>query len=150
MLSMSSPDSTHQEVWRPSSRAFLVYYVAVAVAVFGPLINPAMGVPPWLGFLVGLAVLAGLALRKYGQEYRVTPEGLKRITFWPAAMEKLSWMDVGEIKVRRGLTQTLLNTGDVIIQDKSGAPRLCWERLADPKGVKAALEARRKAASGES
>ena len=150
MLSMSSSDSTYQEVWRPSSRAFLVYYVAIAVAVFGPLINPAVGVPPWLGFLLGLGVLAGLALRRYGQEYRATPQGLKRLNFWPAAVEELSWEEVGEIKVQRGLTQTLLNTGDVIIQDKSGAPRLCWERLADPKGVKAALEAKLRAVSASS
>jgi hypothetical protein len=134
-----------EQVWRPSYRAFLVYYVAIGVAVFGPLINPAVGVPPWLGFVLGLAILVALALRKFGQEYRATPRGLKRVGFWPAVEEELPWPAVGEIKIERGLTQTLLNAGNVVFQDKHGVTRLGWERLADPKGVKAALEERRRA-----
>jgi len=55
---------------------------------------------------------------------------------------------VGDIKVQRGLTLALLNAGNLVILDKTGTPRLCWERLADPYGVKAALEARRDAESG--
>ncbi len=145
MASTDKTDVTQEAVWRPSARAFLVYYVAIGVAVFGPLINPAVGVPPWLGFLLGLAVLALVGLKKFGQEYRATPQGLKRVGFWPAVTEEIPWPEVGEIKVQRGLTQTLLNAGDVVIWDTKGVPRQCWERLADPKGVKAALEARRKA-----
>lgn len=148
MASENRTENSREAVWRPSYRGFLVYYVAVAVAVFGPLINPAVGVPPWVGFILGLAVLAALVLRKFGQEYCATPQGLKRVSFWPAVEEKLSWPEVGEIKVQRGLTQTLLNAGSLIIHDKKGQPRLSWERLADPKGVKAALE-RRQAASAE-
>ena len=132
-----------QEVWRPAYRAFLVYYVAIAVAVFGPLINPAMGLPPWLGLVVGLAVLAAVFLGKFGQEYRTTPQGLKRVSTWPAKEEEIPWPEVGEIKVQRGLTQTLLRVGNIVIHDKQGRPGLTWERLADPQGVKAALEARR-------
>lgn len=140
---------SREAVWHPSYRAFLVYYVAIAVAVFGPLINPAVGVPPWVGFVLGLAVLAALALRKFGQEYRATSQGLKRVSFWPAVEEELAWPEVGEIKVQRGLTQTLLNAGSVIVYNKQGQPRLSWERLADPKGVKAALEARKPAFAEE-
>jgi hypothetical protein len=131
-----------EEIWRPSARAFLVYYVAFALAVLGPLINPEMGVPPWLGFILGLLVAAAVFYLKYGQEYRATPRGLKRVGFWPAQEEEIVWPQVGEIKVQRGLTQTLLNAGNLVILDRTGTPRLCWERLADPKGVKAALEAR--------
>jgi hypothetical protein len=145
MASEDQAGISPEKVWRPSFRAFLVYYVFIGVAVFGPLINPAMGVPPWMGFILGLVVLAALALRKFGQEYRATPWGLKRVGFWPAVEEEIPWPAVGEIKVERGLTQTLLNAGNVVIQDKNGVPRLGWERLADPKGVKAALEARRAA-----
>ena len=134
-----------EKVWRPSARAFLVYYVAIGVAVFGPLINPAVGVPPWVGFGLGLVVLAVLALRMFGQVYWATPRGLKRVGFWPAVEEEISWPEVGEIKVERGLTQTLLNAGNVVIHDKNGVSRQNWERLADPKGVKVALEARRAA-----
>jgi len=141
---------SRETVWRPSYRGFLVYYVAFAVVFFGPMINPAVGVPVWLGVLLGLAVLGVFGLRKFGQEYRATPEGVKRVNYWPAVEEKLAWPEVGEIKVQRGLTQTLLNAGSVIIHDKAGQPQLSWERLADPKGVKAALEMRRAAFAKES
>lgn len=145
MASIDKTEISRETVWRPSYRAFLVFYVAIAVAVFGPLINPAVGVPPWVGFVLGLAVLAALALLKFGQEYRATPQGLKRVGFWPAVEEEIAWPEVGEIKVERGLTQTLLNAGNIVICDKKGVPRLNWERLADPKGVKAALEDRKAA-----
>ena len=150
MASADKSEFSREAVWRPSYRAFFVYYVAIAVAVFGPLINPAVGVPPWVGFILGLAVVATLALRKFGQEYRATPQGLKRVGFWPAVEEEIAWSDVGEIKVERGLTQTLLNVGNLVIQDKKGVTRLSWERLADPKGVKAVLEDRKAAFAGES
>ncbi len=149
MASTDRTEFSREAVWTPSYRGFLVYYVAIAIAVFGPLINPAVGVPPWVGFVLGLAVLAALALRKFGQEYRATPQGLKRVSFWPAVEEGLAWPEVGEIKVQRGLTQTLLNVGNVMIHDKKGQPRLNWERLADPKGVKTVLEARKAAFAEE-
>lgn len=145
MASKDRTEISREAEWHPSNRAFLVYYVAIAMAVFGPLINPAVGVPPWVGFLIGLAVLAVLALRRFGQEYRATPKGLKRVSFWPAVEEELAWPEVGEIKVQRGLTQTLLNTGRVVIHNKKGQPQLSWEHLADPKGVKDALEMRKAA-----
>jgi hypothetical protein len=143
----AATDLSQEAVWRPSTRAFFVYYVAIAVAVFGPPINPAVGVPPWAGLVIGLLVLALVCLRMFGQEYRATPKGLRRVSFWPAEEESLAWPEVGELTVQRGLTQTLLNTGTVVIHDKQGVPKLMWERLADPQGVKAALEARRAAFS---
>jgi hypothetical protein len=147
MAETGTTGSSSEAVWRPSTRAFFVYYVAIAVAVFGPRINPAVGVSPWVGLVLGLLVLALVCLRKFGQEYRATPKGLRRVSFWPAVEEGLAWPEVGEVTVQRGLTQTLLNTGTVVIHDKQGAPKLVWERLADPQGVKAALEARRAAFS---
>lgn len=148
---MASQDQTglaREEVWRPSARAFLVYYVAFALALFGPLLNPEMGVPPWLGLILGLLVAAAVFYLKYGQEYRATTRGLKRVGFWPPQEEEITWLQVGEIKVHRGLTQTLLNAGNLVILDKTGTPRLCWERLADPMAVKTALEARWAACTG--
>jgi hypothetical protein len=147
MAAQGNPDFSQEAVWRPSSRAFLVYYVAIAIAVFGPLINPAVGLPPYVGLAVGLVLLAAVILGKFGQEYRATSAGLKRLGFWPAKEENLPWPEVGEIRLQRGLTQTLLNVGNVVIHDRQGAPRLVWERLADPRGVMSALEARRAAFS---
>jgi hypothetical protein len=147
---MAATDLSQEAVWRPSMRAFFVYYVAIVVALFGPLINPAVGVPPWAGLVIGLLVFALVCLRMFGQEYRATPTDLKRVSFWPVVKESMAWPEVGEITVQRGLTQTLLNTGTVVIHDKQGVPKLTWERLANPLGVKAALEARRAAFSNES
>jgi hypothetical protein len=147
MAATSTTGSSAEAVWRPSSRAFFVYYVAIAVAVFGPLINPAVGIPPWAGWLAGLAVAAAVIVGRFGQEYRATPAGLKHVGRWPPKEVALAWPEVGEVAVQRGLTQTLLNVGNVVIHDKQGVPRLTWDRLADPQGVKAALEARRAASS---
>ena len=147
MAAQGNPDFSQEAVWRPSSRAFLVYYVAIAIAVFGPLINPEVGLPPWLGLMAGIMLLAAVILGKFGQEYRATSGGLKRLGHWPAKEETLPWPEVGEIRLQRGLTQTLLNVGNVVICDKQGAPRINFERLADPHGVKDALEARRAAFS---
>jgi hypothetical protein len=141
---MAATDVSPDTVWRPSYRAFFVYYVAIAVTVFGPLINPQVGLYPYVGFVIGLLVLAVFILGKFGQEYRATRTGLKRVGFWPAKETEILWPEVGEISVQRGLTQTLLNAGNVVIHDKQGVPRMCWERLADPQNVKAALEARRR------
>ncbi len=135
--------SAPEEVWRPSIRGFLVYYVAFFLAVFGPLINPEVGLPPWLGFLLGLLVAAAVIVQKFGQEFRATPRGLKRVGYWPAKEEDIAWSELGEIQVQRGLTQTLLNSGNLVFLDKTGEPRMIWERLADPKGIKEDLEARR-------
>ena len=143
MTAAESTDLSQEVVWRPSSRAFFVYYVAILVAVFGPLINPAVGLPPWVGLMVGLLVLAAVFWGRFGQEYRATPREIKRVGFWPAKEEAIPWAEVGEITVQRGLTQTLLNVGNLAFRDKQGVSRLTWERLADPQGVKASLEARR-------
>ena len=145
MVVQDETPQVQQEVWRPTYRAFLVYYVAIALVVFGPLINPAMGLPSWVGLVLGLVVLAAVFLGKFGQEYRAAPQGLKRISMWPAKEEDIPWPEVGEIRVERGLTQTLLRVGNIVIHDKQGRPRLTWERLADPQGVKTAIEARRAA-----
>lgn len=136
-------------VWRPSARAFLVYYVALALAVLTPIVNPEAGIPLWLGLALGLAVAAAVFYQWRGQEYRATTRGLKKVAFWPPQEEEILWREVGDIKVQRGLTLALLNAGNLVIMDKTGTPRLCWERLADPQGVKAALEARRDAESGK-
>ena len=145
MAATGTTGSSPEAVWRPSSRAFFVYYVAFAVVVFGPLLNPEAGLPLWLGLVVGLLVLGAIVLGRFGQEYRATPRGLKQVGFWPAKEEEIPWPDVGKITMQRGLVQTLLNVGNVVIHDKPGTRRLTWERLANPQGVVAALEARRAA-----
>jgi hypothetical protein len=136
---------TAPQVWRPCGRAFFVYYVAMSIALFGPSINPAVGVPVWLG--VVFAVLIGLAVayNRFGQEYRATSRGVVKTWLWPRREQFIPWQQVGVVEARRGLTQSLLQVGNVVIQDRSGGEEMFWYGLPRPKDVKAAVEARRQA-----
>src|SRR4030065_56597 len=71
-------------VFRPCARAFLVYYVAMALVFLGPRLNPEVGMPIWLGTVLGLIVLAAVVYQRYGSEYRVTSRGVVRVWRWPS------------------------------------------------------------------
>ena len=132
-----------EQTWRPAPRAFFVCYVAFFLCFLGPLINPEAGLPLWLGVLLGLGILVMVAYRLWGQEYRVSSRGLSEAWKWPARQEEIPWQQIGDIQVRRGLTQSLLNVGNLVILDKTGRQQMLWYGLADPKGVKAEVDARR-------
>ena len=72
----TEPAASGDLVFKPCARAFFVYYVALALVVLGPRLNPAVGLPVWLGTLLGVIVLAAVIYQKYGQEYRVTSRGV--------------------------------------------------------------------------
>ncbi len=132
------------KVYESSARAFFVYYVAMALCFFGPRINPEVGVPVWLGTVVGLILVAAVVYMKRGQEYRLTAQGVVKIIRWPSPQrQEIAWANLGEVLVRRGLTQTLLQVGNLIIRDKSGGPEMFWFGLANPKEVKEEIERRR-------
>jgi hypothetical protein len=131
-------------IYKPCGRAFLVYYVAMAICFLGPRINPEVGLPVWLGTILGLILVAVVVYMKWGQEYRITTQGVAKLIRWPAPQrQEISWANLGEVTAVRGLTQTLLQVGNVIIKDKSGGPEMFWFGLANPKEVKAELERRR-------
>ena len=124
-------------VFKPCARAFFVYYVAMALVLVGPRLNPAVGLPTWLGTLLGLIVLAAVIYQKYGQEYRVTSRGVVRVWRWPSPREQeIAWENLEEILVLRGLTQTVLQVGNLAFQDKAGASEMFWYGLLNPKDVK--------------
>ena len=90
-------------VIKPCGRAFLVYYVAIALVILGPRLNPAVGLPVWLGTVLGLIVLAAAIYQKYGTEYRVTSRGVVRVWRWPSPREQvIAWENLGEVLVLRG------------------------------------------------
>ncbi len=132
------------QVFRPCSRAFVVHYVAMFICFVGPQINPAAGLPPWLGLVLGLILVAAVVYMRWGQEYQVTPRGVSKVWTWTCRRQEITWDNLGEVLIRRGLTQTLLQVGNLILQDKSGGPALFWFGLTDPKGVKALIEERRR------
>jgi hypothetical protein len=63
---------------------------------------------------------------------------------WPSPrQQEITWANLGEVLVRRGLTQSMLRVGNLIIQDKSGGPQMFWFGLANPKEIQQDLERRR-------
>ena len=142
MTEKETPDTGSTLVFRPCGRAFFVHYVAMVICFLGPRINPAAGLPVWLGMVLGVLLVAAVVYMRWGQEYQVTPRGVSKVWRWSDRRQEVPWENLGEILIRKGLTQTLLQVGNLIIRDKSGGPGLFWFGLADPKGVKAVIEAR--------
>jgi hypothetical protein len=131
-------------VFKPSGRAFFVHYVALFLVLVGPRLNPEVGLPVWLGTLLGVIVLVAVIYQKFGQEYRVTSRGVVRVWRWPSHREQeIAWENLGEILVLRGLTQTILQVGNLAFQDKAGESKLFWYGLRNPKDVKDLIERKR-------
>ena len=138
------------QVIKPCSRAFFVYYVAIAIFLFGPRINPDVrifGVFHFslaVGTVMGLLVIALVVYMKWGREYRITPRGLVTNWRWPSPrQQEITWENLGEVLVRRGLTQSMLWVGNLLIKDKSGGTEMFWFGLANPKEIKDDIERRR-------
>jgi len=131
-------------VFRPSARAFFVHYVAMFLVFVGPRLNPEVGLPVWLGTLLGLIVLAAVIYQKYGQEYQVTSRGVAKVIRWPAPRrQEIAWENLEEILVLRGLTQTMLQVGNLAFRDKAGGPEMFWYGLLNPKDVKDLIDGKR-------
>ena len=138
------PATSGDLVIKPCGRAFFVYYVAMAVVILGPRLNPEAGLPVWLGTVLGVIVLAAMIYQKYGTEYRVTSRGVVRVWRWPSAREReIAWENLGEVLVLRGLTQSMLQVGNLAFRDKAGGPEMFWYGLLNPKDVKELIEAKR-------
>lgn len=144
MTEIDNDQSQATQVFRPCGRAFLVHYVAMAICFLGPQINPAAGLPAWLGLVLGLILIAAVVYMRWGQEYQITPRGVSKVWIWTGRRQEISWENLGEVLIRRGLTQTLIQVGNLLIQDKSGGPALFWFGLTDPKAVKALIEEKRR------
>lgn len=131
-------------VFKPSGRAFFVHYVAMFLVFGGPRLNPEVGLPVWLGTILGLIVLAAVIYQKYGQKYRVTSRGVARVWRWPSPRkQEISWENLGEVLVLRGLTQSILQVGNLAFQDKTGGPQMFWYGLLNPKEAKALIDGKR-------
>jgi hypothetical protein len=110
----------------------------------GPRLNPAVGLPVWLGTVLGLVVLAAVIYQKYGQEYRVTSRGVVRVWRWPSPREQeIAWENLEEILVLRGLTQAMLQVGNLAFRDKAGERQMFWYGLLNPKDVKDLIDRKR-------
>ena len=132
-------------VFKPCARAFFVYYVAMFLLFLGPRLNPEVGLPVWLGTVLGLLVVAAVVYQKFGTEYQVTSQGVARVRRWPSSRrQEIAWGHLGEVMVLRGLTQTVLQVGNLALPDKSGGPEMFWYGLANPNDVKDLIDEKRR------
>ena len=143
-MAATEPATSGDLVIKPCGRAFLVYYLAMALVILGPRLNPEVGLPVWLGTVLGVIVLAAMIYQKYGTEYRVTSRGVVRVWRWPSPREQeIAWENLGEILVLRGLTQTVLQVGNLALRDNARNSDMFWYGLFNPKDVKELIEAKR-------
>ena len=149
-MAATEPASSGDQVFKPCGRAFFVYYVAIAIFLLGPRFNPDVylfGVFHFsaaVGTILGLLVIALVIYLKLGREYRLTPRGVVMLWRWPSPrQQEITWKNLGDVLLRRGLTQSILRVGNLIIRDKSGGPDIFWFGLANPKEVQAEIERRR-------
>ena len=143
-MAATEPATSTDLVFKPCARAFFVYFVALALVVLGPRLNPEVGLPVWLGTLLGVIVLAAVIYQKYGQEYRVTSRGVAKVTRWLSPrQQEIAWKNLEEILVLRGLTQTILQVGNLAFRDKAGGPEMFWYGLLNPKDVKDLIDGKR-------
>jgi hypothetical protein len=143
-MASTQPGTSGDVIFTPCARAFFVYYVAIILVVLGPRLNPAVGLPVWLGTLLGIIVLAAVLYQKYGSEYRVTSRGVVRVWRWPSPKEQeIAWENLDEVLVLRGLTQSMLQVGNLALRSKAGGPEMFWYGLSNPKDVKELIEAKR-------
>ena len=97
----------------------------------------------WL-VILGLIVLAAVIYQRYGSEYRVTSRGVVRAWRWPSPREQeLTWENLEEVLVLRGLTQTMLQVGNLAFQNKAGESEMFWYGLLNPKDVKELIDRKR-------
>ncbi len=147
---MADREAAPAVVIKPCGRAFFVYYVAIAICLLGPRLNPNVRLfgnfyfSATLGTVLGLIIIALVVYMKMGREYRITPRGVVTFWRWPSPrQQEITWGNLGEVLVRRGLTQTILRVGNLLIQDKAGGPAMFWFGLANPKEIKDDIERRR-------
>jgi hypothetical protein len=149
-MTEKEPASSGEQVLKPCGRAFFVYYVAIAICLLGPRLNPDVLIfgtfhfSVTVGTIVGLLIIVLVVYMKMGREYRITPRGVMLLWRWPSPrQQEITWKNLGDVLVRRGLTQSMLWVGNLIIRDKAGGPEMFWFGLANPKEIQAEIERRR-------
>lgn len=132
-----------KKIFTSSWAAFYLYYFAMGICWLGPQINPAFAarifLTPLVGFFLGLLLLGGVIYLKYGQQYELDSTGVKINWLYPPRQQLIRWQEISSIKVRAGLTQTILGIGNIAIQPREGE-EMVWYGLESPKMIKTILE----------
>lgn len=102
--------------FRPAWQAFAVYLFGVVVFTAGPQLNPNTHISPALGQLIGSLFLAFILIKRFGNLYRVGPEGVSVETTFPRRGQKEAPVErIRRIDLRRGISQRLLGVAHVHI-----------------------------------
>ncbi len=149
-MATTEPATPVELVLKPCGRAFFVYYVAIAICLLGPRLNPNVVLFGFFNFSAGVGTVLGLVIiglviyLKMGREFRITSRGLQTVWRWPAPrQEEIAWENLGEVQVRRGLVQTILRVGNLAFLDNSGGKAMLWFGVPYPKEVRDVIEGRR-------
>jgi hypothetical protein len=142
-------DSTTKTMsFSPSWRSFFTYYVMIFLCWFGPQLNPEfsgqLNLTPELGLVLGIVLLLAVCYQKWGQNYYISPEGVKKIRRFPAGEEALSWDEVDKIEVQRGLTQNMLSIGNIVFTRRDSARQdLVFHGVVNPNEIRKLIERER-------
>lgn len=132
----------------PSWRSFFTYYVMIFLCWFGPQLNPEfsrqLSLTPELGLVLGIVLLLAVCYQKWGQNYYISPEGVKKIRRFPAVEEELSWDEVDKIEMHRGLTQSLLGIGNIVFKRGDAARKeMVFYGVFNPNDIMSLIERER-------
>ncbi|RJX34294.1 MAG: hypothetical protein C4525_07440 [Desulfarculus sp.] len=102
--------------FRPSWRAFGVYYFGIFVFLVGPLVNPQAFIGPELGQLLASLLAAFVIITRFTRVYRVSDAQVEVEKSFPShSRQAAAIMDIRRVDLRRGLTQRLLGVAHVYI-----------------------------------
>jgi hypothetical protein len=142
-------DSTTKTMsFSPSWRSFFTYYVMIFLCWFGPQLNPEfsrqLNLTPELGLVLGIVLLLAVCYQKWGQNYYISSEGVKKIRRFPAGEEELSWDEVDKIEVHRGLTQNMLGIGNIVFKLRDSARQdMVFHGVINPNEIRKLIERER-------
>jgi uncharacterized membrane protein YdbT with pleckstrin-like domain len=120
---------------RPAWKSYFVFYAAIVIFGFGPVLNPDVGLKPSLGRAVALLLVFFVIYRKKTTKYRVTSARVIRETggLGLGINKDLPLEEIASISVRRGITHRLLGIGHLQFQARSSNQLdLWWFGITNP------------------
>lgn len=108
--------------FRPTWRAFSVYFLGVVIFGLGPEVNPQAPISPALSHLIASLFLAFILVKRFGSEYFLNEESIRAVTSFPTSRDRsLPVKEINRIDLRRGISQRLLRVAHVHIYRQNQA-----------------------------
>ncbi len=128
---------------QPSWKSYFVFYAAILIFGFGPIINPKAGISLPFGLAVSIILALFILFRRKTTFYRITKdEALRESGFSGQAKKKsLPLKGIAGLEVHRGVVHRLLGIGHLQFRSQlSGRPDLWWFGVEDPFAMKKKIE----------